>query len=357
MARTVAQAKCLFYPTPDVVIQSLTALLNIPPSCVALDPCCGTGHQLKSLAPNGRLYGIELEVERAREAAKNLRHAVAGAMQDARVTNGCFGLTFCNPPFADSVEGRLEKQFLERCLAYLCDGGILVWIISLHNYASCENLLRHHFDILGHWRFPDGYFDGPELAFRQSVLIARKRHEPNRELKPLEFREQVLRLDSLEPLPDFAADPPESRISVPMGATPKLFHPGNLSDADLESLLKTSPVPRQAIKSIVMRYGRPPMPLKQGHLSLVLASGAIDGVYGSLGDPLRPLHVSKGTVVRQVKQEQVRDRTDSGRAVVIETKTNTFAVKIRTLRPDGTINDLLGAPEEAKLQDGEEEAA
>lgn len=356
MARIESTARLGYVPTPDCVVDSVAALLNIPPSCVALDPCCGTGAALAQLAPNSRLYGIELEVTRAREAARTLRHVIAGAMQDARVTNGTFGLVFANPPYDASTEGRLEKVFLERCLAYLCDGGILVWIIKVEQYGPCENLLRRHFDVLGHWRFPDGYFDGPHLAFGQSVLIARKRAEPNLDTKPLEFREQVLRLNALEPLPDFRSNPPTTRFTVPVGIPPKLFHPGNLSDADIESLLKTSPVPRQAIKSIVMRYGRPPMPLKQGHLSLVLASGAIDGVYGSLGDPLRPLHVSKGTVVRQVKQEQVRDRTDSGRAVVIETKTNTFAVKIRTLRPDGSINDLLGAPEEAKLQEGEEEA-
>lgn len=370
-------------PSPDAVIDRLRDWLALPEGCVALDPCCGTGHALRRLVPKGRLYGVELEIERAQAAgagaaAGGLDHVIACAMQDAKISHNAFGLCLLNPPYDSSTEGRLEGVFLERCFKYLKPGGILVLILKVEQVAGpmVMGLLRRQFDVLGHWRFPKGYYDGPELAYTQTVLIARRRDFPCMDREPRDFYTNVLRLSGgrlggqeidgaihespdpidlrLEEMP-LTLDAEGTKIKVPVGSPPLIFISGMLHPEEMEKVLDTSPLSRVMKTPPALGCGRPPLPLKQGHVALSLAAGLVNGVYGREDDG--SLHVAKGTVVRQkVKSVEVDDAGD--RPAVVHKTTDTFAVKVRALVPAGVIYDMTGEPvEDAMDEDGTKEAA
>lgn len=326
----------MFVATPPGVCETLRTSLSIPRHGYVLDPCCGAGDALAQLAPDSCRYGVELDGERAGQAAARMTEVLPCAMQDAKVSHEAFGLLLLNPPYSDSTEGRLESVFLDRTTKYLEPGGILVLIIKESLYSVVVGTLRRYYDIIGHWRFPVGWYDGPHLGFGQTVLIARKR--PNIILRmPDEFWKNDLRMGSLEHLPDGPVF--DTPIEVPFGHKPRCFVSGSMRPEDVIKLLASSPVPRRMRVPGALGCGRPLLPLKQGHLSMTLAAGFVNGVYGQ-GDSL---HVAKGTVVRVMKEEYHTDRTAAGAPVVLKKETDSFAIKVRALQPSGKVWDMITA--------------
>lgn len=332
MARPQAQIDLCHVATPGLVIERLRDSLDIQPGVVALDPCCGDGSALAALNPRGRNFGIELDRGRAVQARKTLSSVLACSMQDARVSNNAFGLLLLNPPYDASTDGRLETVFLNRCGRYLMPGGILILLIKETMFGCVTRRLMREYEPLGHWRFPDPFYDGPDLSFGQTCLIARKLAVPSCLTDPRAYATHALNIGSLEPLPD------EFTLldSVPIGNMPRIFMPGTLSESDLIKLIETSPLGRQMPKPPKARCGAPPLPLKLGHISLALASGMIDGVYGD-GETL---HIAKGVVVRDQTENIETDQTAAGNPVMIKTTIDSFRIVIRAMLASGDIVEM-----------------
>jgi 16S rRNA G966 N2-methylase RsmD len=332
MARLESQADLMHVPTPDVVCERLREFLDIPEDVHALDPCCGSGRALKLLTGGaGTTYGVELDYERSRLAVGNLSRVLSGcAAQDARMSKDAFGLVLLNPPYDNELEGRLEINFLERSTRWLKPGGVLVFIIKRSFYASpgISGWLSRHFADFHHWRFPDPFFDGPELAFGQSVLVCRKKVPWGNDPAALE----ALQKAELEPF-----FPTGDRYRVPSGAAPDLFYPGYLTGQMALELMTNSPVRRVPLARNALG-GRSPCPLKQGHVALMLASGRVDGVYPAKGG--RPHHVAKGTVRPADDRDVKVHYTADLKASVTITETHGFEIVIRAATPDGKIHDI-----------------
>jgi hypothetical protein len=82
--RPKGQIKMGYYPTPDSVVALVKPRLVFPDgSFAALDPCCGTGKALAGLVAGTRAatYGVELDLERAREADAVLTTVAKGAFE------------------------------------------------------------------------------------------------------------------------------------------------------------------------------------------------------------------------------------------------------------------------------------
>lgn len=337
MARLESQVDLCYVPTPLEVTKRVSRLLDVPKGAAVLDPCCGDGVAVCDMFPGAKRYGIELELERAETARSVQRmNVLACSMQEARVSHYAFGGMLLNPPYADDTAGRLEPIFLERCLRYLVPGGVLVHIIKQNLYPSVLRMLCRHFDVVGHWRFPDPYYDGPVLNYSQTVLVATKRAEPALDRDIVAFAELLGYAGELPILPASFVD----RIPVPMGHEPPTFISGSLSDADVARLLATSPVQRTMILPSHMGCGNPPLTLKRGHIALTLASGVVNGVYGA--GPT--LHVAKGMVVRKVTVKKERDQTPGGNPMMVQTEVDSFVIKVRALCRDGAIQDMVGGP-------------
>ncbi len=137
---------------------------------------------------------------------------------------------------------------------------------------------------------------------------------------------------------------------MPKGHSPSTFLALEWPDGAVEAMLRESPLHRRPDPPRALKVGRPPLPLKKGHLALVLASGACNGVYG-LGNRR---HVVKGSVRRIEIEEKKHDMTAGGNDVLIVTKTYSFEVLLRCLTRDGVIHDVAGSP--PAKDEGTEEA-
>jgi SAM-dependent methyltransferase len=340
MALPQSRQGMMHVPTPEDVLLRVRRMLYVPDGCICLDPCCGTGKALAELAPNGMRYGVELDVARAKSAQGTMTRVVAGDIQGARISHESFGLMLLNPPYDDSTEGRLENVFLRRCTPYLVGGGVLVFIIKDERYDSVAHYLARNYEVLGHWRFPPDFYRGSQLAYGQTLLLARRLPGRVVSVDHREFWHETLQLDerSHHVGDDLPTEWMQSRFQVPVGRRPVFFSGSQLNESDVMEMLKSSDVPRGYAPRNVINCGQPLMPLKRGHVALTLASGLVNGCYGH-GD-LR--HVARGVVVREETTSVEIDETPDGNTVALHKTTNSFVIRVRALLADGTIHDMVG---------------
>ena len=189
--RLAAQYKGGFYPTPPRVVElvaSLTQAARSPGDDNAAHPrplLRGRGRARRSSppassAPTGprvETYAVELHAERAKEAERRLDHALGTDLFQTAIANGAFGLLYLNPPYDDDSgeeEKRVEMRFLRHCTRYLCEQGLLVFVVPRRRLAECARYLASHYRSLRVWAFPE-----PEReAFDQVVVTGIRKADP-----------------------------------------------------------------------------------------------------------------------------------------------------------------------------------
>ena len=327
-----------YYPTPPVVVERVRRMLEFPKEPVpALDPCCGCGRALAGLVEGARAvtYGVELDFSRADEARGRLDRVAKGAFEDARISREAFALVLLNPPYdydeADEGERRERKElsFLRRTVPHLAPGGVLVYVVIQERVdRRIARVLTSWFSDLEAYRFPD-----PEFArFGQVVILGVRK--PVAVLDDDAAAALLLRLAG--DLPVLPEDPPRVCRVPAVPAEIPLFRGGAVDPAELEALLPSSPAwwrVRQVLSAADPVSGaRPPVPLHLGHVGLLLASGALDGVVGE-GDEA---HLVRGRVVKEKITTQEED--EEGRVVQVER--DVYRVSVSVLLRDGTLLEL-----------------
>lgn len=282
MARLESVARAGFFPMPPRV----TALIarHLRPSVDGgkrvirlLDPCAGTGEAATLLAQalGAESFGIELNAERAAVARHRLDHLLHTSAFSVRLANGAFSCLFLNPPYDyDDQSRRLEHAFLTSQTRALCPGGVLVYLVQQGQLAVSARYLASHYTGMQVWRFPD-----PEYAaFRQIVLVARRKP------KAVPDAATQAQLDAwshadLAPIPDATDGSPVVVPSLPVDdvlfaslafdaeqAAKAAQRHGVWAQSDLvEQLWPTEERPV-----------RPLMPLRRGHLALLIAAGMLN---------------------------------------------------------------------------------
>src|SRR5579859_1389645 len=232
MSRLEAVAAGLYYPTPEPVVTALARFIALPATGTVrlLDPCAGKGRALALLAdaihrqqhderwhlggkgiappPTVELYGIEPNLERARDATERIPNLLVTSYFTATLSEGGFQLAFVNPPYDTDIAGdggagrpgpygsagsagkneRLEIRFLRRTTNKLAADGVLVWIVPQVRLREAAKHLVEHYRDLACWRFPDVPWRPPDApdrplvpmyaAFSQVVLLGRRRRVP-----------------------------------------------------------------------------------------------------------------------------------------------------------------------------------
>ena len=285
MSRLESVAKAGYYPTPPSVVERVAALIRPahPTTRQAvrlLDPCCGTGAALRQVADavGGETYGIEIARDRYDEAEAVLDHAISASAFAVRLAHDAFSCLWLNPPYDhDDESKRLEHAFLAGVTRALCPGGLLVFIVPQRRLAVSARYLAGHYTRLACYRFPD-----PEFAdFRQVVLLAVKRDgavgeaqwrtrieawaaEPLPELPPA---------GSVEPLYDLPVLP-----AGPVLFASQFFDPEVAAQQARESGLWASPALAERLWPAEERPVRPLMPLRRGHLAVLIAAGFLNNI-------------------------------------------------------------------------------
>ena len=197
MARPQSVALGGYFPTPSTLLPRLASLASFAPqdaSHVLVDPCAGDGAAIAALRKlwfpespcEASVYAVELEEKRAKALRMKLSLAEGGSLYDVSLHCDAFhvelkpdegaSLLFLNPPYdVDKVHGRLEQRFLERWTAALLPGdGVLLFLVPFYALEASAGFLSRHYQEIRAFRFPAPAFE----AFRQCVLLARKRSAP-----------------------------------------------------------------------------------------------------------------------------------------------------------------------------------
>ena len=288
--RLAAQFKGGFYPTPPRVVEMIASLAQARTvtrgehTLRILDPCCGGGDALAQLAsaierPDGALvetYGVELHAERAKEAER-LDHALGTDLFQTSIANGAFGLLFLNPPYdADAGDDRrTEQSFLRQTTRYLAVGGLLVFVVPLQRLRESERYLASHYARLRVWAFPE-----PEReAFGQVVVTGTRKADVQYDQYAAVQVRQALEGD-LEELrqhryPVYNA--PATADGEVLFAT-RTVDPVAAAEESRRSGLWVSTTVTDALWPSEDARTRPLMPLRRGHLAMLVAAGFLDNL-------------------------------------------------------------------------------
>ena len=290
--RLAAQAKGGYYPTPDLVVDLVADLIHIPTGYYyrnretlrILDPCCGAGDALERLVERLRrpdavpieTFGIELHRDRAEEAEKRLDYVLAADLFATSIANGAFGLLYLNPPYDfDGEQKRAEHAFLTQTTRYLADAGLLVFIVPRQRLAVSARYLSTHYGRMRCWAFPD-----PEReVFDQVVLMGYRKADPvpdaAAESMVLEWAVGVPEPLRSQPYTDYSpATTPSgdilftTRTVDPVAAAAEARRSGLWANTEITDTLWPARDNRT----------RPLMPLKRGHMAMLVAAGFLDNL-------------------------------------------------------------------------------
>jgi hypothetical protein len=347
MSRLESVKKAGYYPTPVEVAVLIAGHLKPPEQEFRwLDPCCGEGTALKSLAQalGGQTYGIELDAERAEEAREKFDHVRQGDYATQQLPKGKqagISTLFLNPPYDqdDRAGKRLELAFLRDTQEWLMAGGVLIYIIPQGRITPhVAARLATHFEQVRVYRFPGASYD----SFRQVVIFAVKRGTPQRDDRVALAIAQA-KATRLPELPPETEEPyqippvPEGRFYFrsaevdPREALAEAFEAGVWQGRAWADAL----TPADGMQAV-----RPLMPLRRGHIAMALAAGLLDNT--SIARDGGKRFLVKGRL-RKVQEDVT---TDQDRENEVKRQLDKFQTSITVLDlEDGTLTTLKNEAE------------
>ncbi len=301
-----------FFALPPVVGEMVSRWLRPPADENALwrllDPCAGAGAAARQLADlvggHCQTWGVELSPRRAAQAATVLDQVHNTAWASVRASDKSVAVLYLNPPYDHDLDGnerRLEIEFLRRSLSSLVYDGLLVYVIPQHllGYQNAARLLAGHFKDLVVRRFPDGEYE----RFKQVVVFARRKpySTPNNEaINAI----RTLRDTNLPTIEQVAAPWP---WSAPVASSKARFKRVHISDFELVSQAMQAPWPAEMLAALAPQDQQtysPPLPLKTGHVAMLLSAGLMGSV--TINQDGKQLLV-KGRVVKKQTRTEVED--------------------------------------------------
>lgn len=279
MSRLASQAKLGYYKTPLNVVELIREAIFLEKGVRLLDPCCADGEALSIFAKGTpcETFGIEIEKDRFCAACERLDRVLhSDALVEAVVSDRAFDLLWLNPPYdfddADATvrAERYESFFLERFLPALAYKGVLVLIIPYKVLKMRKiRALLAGLSELKFYKFPDPEYN----AFNQIVVIGRKAmcfaSDYHKNIDLIEDQNAHV-------MPTVEEMPP---IAVEVAKRGRLLFKANHIDPQ-EVFELTEPLKARFFRSITpasLAGVRPLMPLRQGHMAMLLAAGFING--------------------------------------------------------------------------------
>jgi hypothetical protein len=283
-----------YFRTDDETTRRILAMISVPSDVnpTIFDPCAGEGIAIAAVQGHcgGTSYAIEYDQQRYIELAQCVDVPVHGdAISEFYGSGKWASILWFNPPYGSTTvvrasgeeSIRLEQQFWERQSDRLQRDGLLVCIVPDYLFRDSPSMARMLSHYLGDGQ-PWGVWRAATNQFKQLVIIGnRAQNSFNRNTL---VEETLLAISSgnadVPPLPVH----PAKQFTVPQGIHPGTFEVHSLTQTAVESMLAkiddtgflaeidqalTPPSARARQRSI--------MPLRDGHIPAVLASGLLDG--------------------------------------------------------------------------------
>jgi hypothetical protein len=256
-----------------------------------LDPCAGRGEAVATIARalGAESYGIELNEERALACRERLDHVLATSAFSVRLANGAFSALLLNPPYDyDEDKRRLEHAFLVTMTRALCPGGVLVFLVPQRRLPVSARYLASHYTRFVLYRFPD-----PEYAAYQQVVLFAVRKAQGALDPAAQAQLEEACAGELPPLPDAvrAQDSAADAVALndPIAHVPAMragdvlfaslfFDPQQAAAEARRRGVWTQVEVTEQLWPADERPVRPLMPLRKGHLALLIAAGMLNNV-------------------------------------------------------------------------------
>ncbi|WP_240468620.1 DUF6094 domain-containing protein [Gracilibacillus sp. YIM 98692] len=349
--------KAGFFKTPEKQGEYLKQLIDVNGDCSFFDPTCGEGailHQLASYYRNEETsittYGVELDKGRAEKADSVLDHVVNGPIESMVVSHNVFSFLFLNPPYdhtqkglEDDISDRKEWLELTRNFKYLKENGVMVYIIPSYRFADkkIRRYLSTNFYDAGILRFSSEDYED----FKQCIFIGRKKSGTVKKVN--KKLHQFLENMEEEAFIDKYVSPIEQIIGhkvwhVPSGATEvktfysKLEEKSNFYKGIRESKGFAAFKERSKPKQLSIG-GNPALPINQGQMALLLASGAINGEMGQ-GDHY---HLVQGLELVDKVVEIDKNVQENGNVTEVTKERTQRSVSVKIITPEGVVRKLV----------------
>lgn len=338
--RPPAIEKLGWYPTSNPVADLLKTYFVPADSGRLLDPCTGEGIAAAILAKalNCASWGAELSPARAALAAEQMDRVFNAPWQSCHLTSESITLLFLNPPYSHDRLGdqkRLELEFLKSTTPKLVRGGALVYIVP-HALLRDNDVATHlagYYETLTVYRYP-------ETAFNQVIVLGLKRQKykmPSAEeigqVQAWAEVEPPMLVDAAQPMYQLLPAPDKGAGGQAVRFSRLDWQPEEVVDATRKRGLHTTKEwldllnPERALGA----FKQPVMPLKKGHIAMLMASGMM-GTLRLNDDDGKPMLV-KGRVVKvQEKVETVESK--DGKSVT-ETFRDRFVSTVAVVRQAG----------------------
>jgi hypothetical protein len=346
-----------FYPLPPEEARRLRQHLSFPSGKFsAVDPCVGDGVAFETLleGSHGRRYGIEIDALRSQQAQDKNIQVVRGDALEVRCPAESLSLLYLNPPYDFEVGAsgnrRFEELFLHHTFRWLKRSGVLVFVIPQRQLERCSSLLAEYFLDIRVFRLTSP----ASVQYRQVAVLgvrrsARQTQTDRQQRAMVEHLKGSAHATELPPLTDI----PESRYQVPLSGPSEFTNRGLPLDA-IEDLLARSPAYTQAARLLIRQpavlRGRPITQLHGGHVALLAASGALNGVFGQGPDR----HMANWSAARMY-HHSCQEEEDGTK---ISRKWSSFSPKLLLLYEDGRTQVLAHKKSKAEAaDDGQHEIA
>lgn len=345
-----------FFATPSTQGNYIKQLLEIKGDGAFFDPTCGEGailHQLASHLSNDEntitTYGVELDKGRAQKAEQVLDYTVNASIESMVISHNAFSFLFLNPPYDHTQKGMDDdsserKEFLEltRNYRFLRERGVMVYIIPSYRFADkkISRYLATNFEEVGILRFSDDDYDD----FKQCVFIGRKKSgvvkTVNKKLHTFlqEMRDEAFVKNHVTPINNLIG---KKTWSIPSSSpTVKTFYSKleekenfyeGIRDSKGFAMFKARSKPKQLSVG-----GHPALPINQGQMALLLASGAINGEIGE-GETY---HLVQGLEIVDTEVDIEENHHESGKSTVTKERTKR-SVSVKIITPNGIVRKLV----------------
>jgi superfamily II DNA or RNA helicase len=223
----------------------------------------------------------------------------------------------------------------------------LVYIIPQRILGMPEvaRLLGGHYENIRIYRFPDGLFE----KFQQVVVFATRRLAykipGDREVGEITSQSQgeIAPIQSVpQPVYPLVPAPIRGANSRPVVFKRMDWEPEEVVEATQKAGVQTTSEWLDLINPSrgLAQLTQPVMPLKKGHVAMLMASGMM-GTVRLTDEEGRPVLI-KGRVIKVVEKSEETDSKDSG--VVVETYKDRFVTTVAVLKQDGVqvIKDVKG---------------
>ncbi len=272
MARLACEAKMAFYPTSVKTVGKIKEFMEFEQGAQIVDPCCGEAEAVSVFKDSGRLYGVELDVIRAKKA-----RAKVDVLLNADAINGVMrslewvSLLFLNPPYGDdSLGNRLEHKFIERWGNTVMPGGYMLLIInpSSVNLDIAKVIRNQNFKPVMNFYDPN---NEDYENYGQYFLLFKRESKG--------FRYDALALEAwMNHEKSINIEGGLETIQIPTGKEPKNFREYHLPDWKVDELLAKSDIQSEFEKELMttqIGFGSIEE-LNEGQRNFLIASGAID---------------------------------------------------------------------------------